>query len=96
MSLQKYLRLPHTPDCDCSVCWSRRELAKPALSQSTPCDQCRPPSCALVDGRWLVTPRSFCAKHTPSARPPKYWHVIHDSGKPTPYVPLGQSFDLEF
>ncbi|WP_348658107.1 DUF5447 family protein, partial [uncultured Stutzerimonas sp.] len=31
---------PHVPDCDCSVCWSGREVAKPARSRSTPCAQC--------------------------------------------------------
>ncbi|WOF80241.1 MULTISPECIES: DUF5447 family protein [Stutzerimonas stutzeri subgroup] len=37
-----YQRLPHAQDCDCSVCWSRREMAKPARSRSTQCAQCRP------------------------------------------------------
>ncbi|WP_313553911.1 DUF5447 family protein [Stutzerimonas nitrititolerans] len=91
----KYLRLPHAPNCDCSVCWSRIATAKPAPYPSTPCDQCRPASCELVDGRWQVTPRFTCAKHEPNARPPKYWHVIHDSGKPTPYVPIREPFELE-
>ncbi|WP_313290613.1 lysogeny maintenance protein PflM [Stutzerimonas nitrititolerans] len=90
----KYLRLPHAPNCDCSVCWSRIATAKPDPCRSTPCDQCRPASCVLVDGRWQVTPRSNCAKHTPSDRPPKYWSVVHDSGKPTPYVPLREPFQL--
>ncbi len=94
MSLSRYLRLSHALDCDCSVCWSRRELVKPARSQSTHCDQCRPASVRLVDGRWQLTPRSFCAKHTPPDRPPRYWHVIHDSGKATPYVPIREPFQL--
>ncbi|MEE9100377.1 DUF5447 family protein [Pseudomonas nitroreducens] len=38
----KYLHQPHPENCDCSVCWSRRELAKPAVSRSTPCTECRP------------------------------------------------------
>src|SRR5690606_620903 len=89
-----YLRLPHASDCDCSVCWSKAAMAQPALSRSTPCDQCRPASYLLVDGRWQVTPRSNCAKHTPSARPPKYWSVVLDTGRPTPYVPIHEPFEL--
>ncbi len=89
-----YQRLPHAQDCDCSVCWSGREMAKPARSRSTPCDQCRPASVQLVDGRWQVTPRSFCAKHEPNARPPKYWSVVLDTGRPTPYVPIHEPFEL--
>ncbi|WRT83934.1 DUF5447 family protein [Pseudomonas citronellolis] len=57
--LKRYLHQPHAPDCDCSVCWSRRELAKPAASQSTPCTECRPTrvfavvtTMALVAGAW--------------------------------------------
>ncbi|WP_369015103.1 lysogeny maintenance protein PflM, partial [Leclercia adecarboxylata] len=40
-----YQRLPHAQDCDCSVCWSRREMAKLDPSRSTQCAQCRP-ACA--------------------------------------------------
>jgi hypothetical protein len=47
-----------------------------------------------VDGRWKLTPAFICAKHTPSDRPPKYWHVVHDTGKPTPFVPLREPFEL--
>lgn len=90
----KYLRLPHAMDCGCSVCWSKRETAKPVLCPSTPCNQCRPASCALVDGRWQVIPRSNCAKHKPGDRPAKWWSVIHDSGKPTPFVPIHEPFEL--
>ncbi|HEJ1106103.1 lysogeny maintenance protein PflM, partial [Pseudomonas aeruginosa] len=43
----------------------------------------------------LCRPRSFCAKHDPSRRPPKYWHVVYDSGKPTPFVPVREAFQLE-
>ncbi len=65
-------------------------------ARSVPVHTMRPmPSCALVDGRLQVMPASRCAKHTPSDRPPKYWHVIHDSGKPTPYVPIREPFELE-
>ncbi len=28
-------------------------------------------------------------------RPPKYWHVVYDSGKPTPFVPVREAFQLE-
>ena len=47
-------------------------------------------------GRWFwkLTPASICAKHTPSNRPPRYWHVVHDTGKPTPFVPLREPFEL--
>lgn len=52
---------------------------------------------AALSGRWpLALPsRSFCAKHDPSRRPPKYWHVVYDSGKPTPFVPVREAFQLE-
>jgi hypothetical protein len=36
-----------------------------------------------------------CAKHMPALRPPKYWHVIYDSGEPTPFVPIREPFELE-
>lgn len=42
---------------------------------------------------WEVIPAFTCDKHTPSLRPPKYWHVVYDSGKPTPYVPIYDLFD---
>ncbi|MCP1649306.1 hypothetical protein J2T49_000660 [Pseudomonas nitroreducens] len=31
----------------------------------------------------------------PALRPPKYWHVIYDSGRPTPFVPVREPFELE-
>ncbi|WP_171016600.1 DUF5447 family protein, partial [Pseudomonas sp. D(2018)] len=37
-----YPHLTHAANCDCSVCWSRRELAGSAPSRSTPCEHCRP------------------------------------------------------
>ncbi|MDH1669510.1 lysogeny maintenance protein PflM [Stutzerimonas stutzeri] len=82
--LAKYLRLPHAPNCDCCVCWSRIAAATFAPFRCTPCGHCRPASVRLVDGRWLVTPRSFCAKHTPSDRPPKYWRVTCQSAISAP------------
>ena len=94
MNLSRYLHQPHPATCDCSVCWSRRETAHPAVCPSTPCTECRPVSVRKVDGRWKLTPASICAKHTPSNRPPKYWHVVHDTGKPTPFVPLREPFEL--
>ncbi|TBU73312.1 lysogeny maintenance protein PflM [Phytopseudomonas daroniae] len=93
--MHKYLRQPHSPDCDCSVCWSKRELAKSARSQSTPCSHCRPATVSTVNGRLIVTPASYCAKHKPSPRPPKWWHVVQDTGKPTPYVPRWDLFESE-
>lgn len=29
MNLSRYLHQPHPEGCDCSVCWSRRETARP-------------------------------------------------------------------
>ncbi|MDP2748633.1 DUF5447 family protein [Pseudomonas sp.] len=81
-------------NCDCSVCWSKHQLSFTA-SRSEPCTQCRPAQVSKVDGRLLVVPASYCAKHTPSDRPPRYWHVYSDTGKPTPCVPLREPFNLE-
>ncbi|HCG38760.1 MAG TPA: hypothetical protein DEW09_06710 [Pseudomonas sp.] len=104
-----YLRLPHAPDCDCSVCWSGREVANPAPSPFTRCAQCRPayarPIRTLKMGcvggtwkpllsEWKVEPAFICEKHTPPDRPAKWWSVIYDSGKPTPYVPIHEPFEL--
>uniref|UniRef100_UPI003450B1B0 lysogeny maintenance protein PflM n=1 Tax=Pseudomonas citronellolis TaxID=53408 RepID=UPI003450B1B0 len=52
---------------------------------------------APLSGRWplVLPPRSFCAKHDPRRRPPQYWHVVYDSGKPTPFVPIPEPFELE-
>ncbi|MBG6288396.1 DUF5447 family protein [Pseudomonas nitroreducens] len=105
----KYLHHPHPEGCDCSVCWSRRELAKPAPSLSTPCTECRRTrvfavviTMKPVAGVWRsihstyrVEPGSTCAKHMPARRPPKYWHVVYDSGRPTPFVPIHQPFEWE-
>ena len=95
MSLNRYLHQSHADNCDCSVCWSRRAPVVSAPYQSTRCDQCRPASVAKVNGIWRATPAFICAKHTPPPRPPKYWHVIYDSGKPTPCVPIREPFELE-
>lgn len=95
MAFNPYRSPPHAENCDCSVCWSRRLPASPVLSQSTPCDQCRPASVAKVDGVWKASPASLCAKHTPPPRPPRYWHVIYDSGNPVPFVPIREPFELE-
>ncbi|WP_350446823.1 DUF5447 family protein [Pseudomonas solani] len=94
-SLSQYLRQPHPEACSCSVCWSRRELANSVPSPSTVCPHCLPAEVLQVDGRWVCRPVSRCAKHTPPRRPPKYWHVVYDSGKPTPYVPIYEPFELE-
>ncbi|MDL2176634.1 DUF5447 family protein [Stutzerimonas sp. FeSN7] len=107
--LAKYLRLPHAPNCDCSVCWSGREVAKPDPSRSTPCALCRPASArpirtlqmGCVGGTWkpllsdwTVEPAFICEKHTPPDRPAKWWSVIYDPGKPTPFVPIHEPFEL--
>ncbi|MFV3331890.1 lysogeny maintenance protein PflM [Pseudomonas sp. NY15437] len=105
----KYLHRPHPLDCDCSVCWSRRELGKISPCQSTPCTECRPTRVVTVvtvmkrvAGVWRSicstyrVERGFtCAKHMPALRPPKYWHVVYDSGRPTPFVPVREPFELE-
>ncbi|HBO5164717.1 TPA: DUF5447 family protein [Pseudomonas aeruginosa] len=89
-----YLRQTHASDCACSVCWSARQAIP--LHNPSPCPDCRPPGLPYLEGgRWLCRPRSFCAKHDPSRRPPKYWHVVYDSGKPTPFVPVREAFQLE-
>lgn len=97
MTLSRYLRQPHPDNCSCSVCWSRTVTAQPACSPSTQCDQCRPVSVSrdALTGRWLLKPAFTCAKHTPADRPQKWWFVIHDSGKPTPFVPISEPFELE-
>jgi hypothetical protein len=44
---------------------------------------------ALVAGVWRSIHSTYrvergftCAKHMPALRPPEYWHVVYDSGKP--------------
>ncbi|MCQ4296312.1 DUF5447 family protein [Pseudomonas stutzeri] len=84
-------------------------MVKPDLSRSTPCALCRPASArpirtlqmGCVGGiwkplrsEWTVEPAFICEKHTPPARPAKWWSVIYDSGKPTPYVPIHAPFEL--
>ncbi|MBX9753467.1 MAG: DUF5447 family protein [Pseudomonadaceae bacterium] len=87
-TLNSYLRLPHLADCACSVCWSQHQMVSRAPCPSIPCEQCRPAKLVQLDGRWYCQPVSFCAKHTPPRRPAKYWNVVQDTGKPTPFVPL--------
>ncbi|AKN28357.1 hypothetical protein AB691_3491 [Stutzerimonas stutzeri] len=41
-----------------------------------------------------MDPAFICEKHTPPERPAKWWSVIYDSGKPTPYVPIHEPFEL--
>lgn len=91
-----FRRHPHVDNCDCSVCWSRRNWQPPkrVASPSTPCTDCRPAQWRMVDGRNCVTAASYCEKHKPSPRPPKFWSVVSDTGKPTPFVPLRESFEL--
>ncbi|MFS2123362.1 lysogeny maintenance protein PflM [Pseudomonas sp. Pseusp97] len=87
--LSKYLFKPHLKDCTCVVCWVHRECAKPSPPPVQPCPDCRPAGRPFFrDGLWTVSPAHFCKRHGPSAKPPKYWHVIYDSGRPTPHVPI--------
>lgn len=110
LASNQYNRLQHAANCGCSVCWSLAEMAKPAPSPSTRCDQCRRASARPVHtlkmgcvagtwkvllSEWAVTPAFVCAKHTPPLRPPKYWSVVQDTGKATPYVPRWDLFELE-
>ncbi|WP_454255706.1 lysogeny maintenance protein PflM [Pseudomonas sp. Marseille-Q8238] len=97
MPLRKYLHKPHRSDCDCSVCWINRNWGPPApvTFRSIQCIECRPAQWSRVNGRNHVTPAFTCAKHTPSARPPNYWHEYSNTGKPTPFVPIHEPFELE-
>ena len=95
-----FRRHPHAENCDCSVCHIKRNWVSPRkscpsdTSLSTPCTECRPAQWSKVNGRTHVTPAYTCEKHKPSSRPPKYWHVVSDTGKPTPFVPLREPFEL--
>ncbi len=94
MMSSQYLHLPHATDCDCSVCFTAKQ--EPQFFNPSPCPDCRPPGRPYKEnGRWLCRPRSFCAKHDPARRPPPYWHVVYDSGRPTPFVPVYEPFELE-
>ncbi len=107
--MSAYNRPKHAENCDCSVCWSKAEMAKPTTGQSKPCDQCRPASASQVritqlrliggvwkvqQAEWQITPAFTCEKHTPSDRPPKYWSVVANIGKPVPFVPLHEPFQM--
>ncbi|MCU1717697.1 DUF5447 family protein [Pseudomonas sp. 5P_3.1_Bac2] len=93
-SLDHYLRQPHLPGCTCSVCWVKIEAAKATPVPPIPCDQCRPSSALKVNGLWQVAPAFKCSKHLPSSRPPRYWYCIQNIGKPVPFVPIYEPFDL--
>ncbi|PJI48725.1 MAG: hypothetical protein CTR55_13800 [Pseudomonas sp.] len=106
--LSRYLHQPHPSGCDCSVCASRLVAESPVSSRFTQCTVCRPTrvypvvtTMARVWGVWRsihstyrVERGSTCEKHMPARRPPKYWHVVYDSGKPTPFVPVHEPFEL--
>ena len=91
-----FARHTHEANCGCSVCWSKKQMALLVIYQSTQCEHCRPVSVIkeIGTGRQLITPASYCSRHTPTHRPPKYWSVVHDTGKPTPFVPLREPFEL--
>ena len=109
MTPSVYARPPHPENCDCSVCWSRRAAVNPAPCRSTPCAACRPTrvfpvvtTMAQVGGAWRSIRSTYrvergftCEKHMPARRPPQYWHVVYDSGRPTPFVPVYEPFELE-
>uniref|UniRef100_UPI0035327908 lysogeny maintenance protein PflM n=1 Tax=Pseudomonas sp. RW407 TaxID=2202894 RepID=UPI0035327908 len=93
----RYVNRPHPVDCDCSVCWTKRECAKSSPLPAPSCPDCQPAGRPFFrDGLWTVTPRRFCKRHEPSAKPPKYWYVIHDSGRVTPHVPIHEPFPEDF
>ena len=107
--MDAYNRPKHAENCDCSVCWSQLQMASLTVSQSAPCDQCRRASAQrtqitgmrfvagvwkVTQAEWQITPAFTCAKHTPSDRPPKYWSVVENIGKPVPFVPLHEPFEL--
>ncbi|WP_457977197.1 DUF5447 family protein [Ectopseudomonas composti] len=96
-SLSQYLRQPHAENCDCSVCWLNRNWIPPKAPTYpyTQCTDCRPARWSVVNGRNHVTQAYTCEKHKPGNRPPQYWHVVSDTGKPTPFVPLREPFELE-
>ena len=96
MTLTSYLHQPHVENCDCSVCWSKLEMEAFVHCQSTPCNDCKPRGLPyLSNGRWHCQKAYLCAKHMPSDRPAKYWSVVLDTGKPTPFVPLwGATYEL--
>ena len=48
----------------------------------------------VTQAEWQITPAFTCEKHTPSDRPPKYWSVVENIGKPVPFVPLHEPFEL--
>ncbi|HEY1027937.1 MAG TPA: DUF5447 family protein [Pseudomonas sp.] len=93
-------RHPHADNCDCSVCYVKRNWeslptsSSSDTSRSTPCTECRPAQWSKVNGRNHVTPAYTCEKHTPPSRPEKYWSVVNDTGKPTLFVPLREPFEL--
>ncbi|HHW2842264.1 TPA: lysogeny maintenance protein PflM [Pseudomonas aeruginosa] len=86
MNLSRYLHQPHPANCDCSVCWSRRETARPAVCPSTPCTECRPVHLSrdLLTGCWRVKPAFTCAKHKPPHRPLAFWSVAFQSSTSVP------------
>ncbi|MBV7564165.1 DUF5447 family protein [Pseudomonas sp. sia0905] len=104
--MNRYLHQPHRPDCDCSVCYVKR---LGPISLSPRCAQCRPVRCfpvvgqmRLVNGHWLHVSSTYrwvsgfiCPQHSPTPRPPRYWYVVENIGKPTPYVPRWDLFELE-
>ncbi|MFH6598754.1 DUF5447 family protein [Ectopseudomonas khazarica] len=86
MNLSRYLNRPHPENCDCSVCWSRRETAQPVVCPSTPCSHCHPVHVSrdLLTGRWHVRPAFICAKHKPPRRPPAFWSVAYQTSTSVP------------
>ncbi|MBD9633612.1 lysogeny maintenance protein PflM [Pseudomonas sp. PDM19] len=109
--LSKYLHQLHPESCTCSVCVAHALPVEPPVvsSRYTHCTECRPTrvftvvgTMNLVSGAWRQVSSTYrvergftCEKHQPGRRPPQYWHVIYDSGRPTPFVPVREPFELE-
>ncbi len=95
-SLNQYPRQAHAENCDCSVCWLNRGWIPPKAPSCpyTPSTPRRPVRWSGVNGQPQVTPAYTCEKHKPGRRPPQCWHVVSDTGKPTPFVPPREPFEL--
>jgi hypothetical protein len=91
VGISRYLYRDHSDSCDCSVCYVRRELSKSPLVTPERCSECKPAVISKNEGRFVIERPYYCEKHRrfPLSRPERWWFKIYDSGKPTPFLPLG-------